>query len=126
MRAILIAVSALAVLTTTAQAQVDHIFGDFAIPACVTPYDYDRAFALWQSGRPIDPHVCIMLKGGTEVIPISRYGGYQRIIYSADGRDHDLFIRGGGLASEVCSYRKATGMKDDEYCKSGEPVLKDR
>lgn len=52
MRAILIVAAAPAVLTTTAQAQVDHVRENVTAPACVTPFHLHEAEALIAAGRP--------------------------------------------------------------------------
>lgn len=120
MRAILIAATALTVLSIPAHAQVDHM--NLTYPACVTPLHFDEAEALARAGRPMNPDFCLILKEGTEVVRVRSIGSYEQIAYQVDdgtvaGRTLTLFTNPRalkGVVSEERIFKEKVKKEADE------------
>lgn len=103
---VLLLVAVSATFTATAHAQVDHVREDATAPACVTPFHLDEAEALIRARRPVNPDVCFILKGGTEVVRVREVGGYQQVAYQLNGQTFSLFMND-HLLTEKWIERKA-------------------
>lgn len=123
MRAILIAATALTVLSIPANAQVDHM--NLTYPACVTPLHLSEADALWHAGRPVNNDFCLMLPEGTEVVRVSyQYPyDYMQIAYQVNGKTFTLFTNPSAMKG-VIDENKAAAERHRKEDAEHEALLK--